>query len=135
MKCLILLLLTFTVKAQVISKPWIKATPPGFKMSAAYMNIKNNTDTAIYLENVETKIAEFPELHTHNQVNGVMKMRQVKKILIKPQQIVALKPKSFHIMLIQLTRSLKVDEKIKLKLIFSNGKKVNVIAPVKKIIK
>ncbi len=133
MKYIFLLFISFQIKAQVITNPWIKAAPPGLKMSAAYMDIKNDTNKEIYLKAVKTTIAEYPELHTHAEVNGVMKMRQVKKIVIKPAETVSLKPKSFHVMLIHLTRNIKVSEKIKLDLIFSNDKKITVLAPVKKM--
>lgn len=133
MKIVFLLLMSLQISAQVVTNPWVKAAPPGLKMSAAYMDIKNDTKKDIYLKAVKTTIAEHPELHTHTEMNGVMKMRQVKNIVIKPSQTVSLKPKSFHIMLIQLTRNIKAGERIKLNLIFSNKKVITVLAPVKKI--
>jgi copper(I)-binding protein len=133
MKYLILFIVTLQVQAIEISKQWVKATPPAVKMSAAYMTIKNTSPKDVYLTHVITKIAEYPELHTHTEKDGVMRMRQVKKILVKANSITELKPKSFHVMLIQLTKKLKVNDKVKLELVFSDGAKKSILAPVKKM--
>ncbi len=133
MKYLLLSLMTLQLHAQEVTDSWIKAVPPGLKMSAAYMKITNSTSKDMYLTHVKTIIAEYPELHTHEEKNGIMKMRQVKKVLIKAKESTELKPKSFHVMLIQLTRKLKIGELIKLDLFFSNGAKRTVMAPVKKL--
>ena len=65
----------------------------------------------INLLKAESDISKVVELHTVNMENGVMKMRQVKSILIKANSSIELKPGSFHIMFIGLKSPLKKDEK------------------------
>lgn len=126
-------ILSLPLQAITITDPWIKAVPPNMKMSAAYMVIKNTGNKKISLVSVTSDIAEYNEIHTHYKKNDVMRMRQVKKIVIAANKSVSLKPKSFHIMLIQLKRKIHIGDKIKLELTFSNGAKIKVLAPVKKM--
>ena len=106
--------------------PWIKAVPKGQKISAGYVEIVNNTQKDISLIKVESDIAEYSELHTHFKKEGMMRMRQVKNIVIKSLQSQTLKPLSYHIMLIQLKRPLIKGESIPITLIFADQSKYKV---------
>ena len=61
-----------------------------------------------------------------------MKMRQVKGLLIKAHDTVILKPKSFHIMMIQLKEKIKIGQLMKMTLHFDHAGSIEVTAPVKK---
>jgi len=136
MKTLItLLFLTLSTQAfsQAISvkDAWIKEPFPGMKMTGAYMVIKNDTNKDTALNSVTGDDCEAYEIHTHSKVDGVMKMRQLPKLEIKAHSTVTLKPKSFHIMMIQLKHKLTKGEKRKLTLHFEGGKSIEVTAPVR----
>ncbi len=136
MKTLITLsffMLSLSAFSQVIERPWVKAPLPGMKMTGGYMVIKNDTDKDFTLEKVSGEDCEAYEIHTHSKVNGVMKMRQVKELVIKAHDSVTLKPKSFHVMMIQLTKKLSVGSHSKMTLHFSNGKEIEVSAPVRQM--
>lgn len=130
-------LLFVTISAQVFAQSisvkdaWIKEPFPGMKMTGAYMVIKNNSAKDTALTSVSGDDCEAYEIHTHSKVNGVMKMRQLQKLEIKAHSSVTLKPKSFHIMMIQLKYKLTKGEHRKLTLHFENGKKLEVNAPVR----
>ena len=121
-----------TSHAQSISKPWIKLPMPMMKMTGAYMVISNDSDKAMNLTAIEGEDCEAYEIHTHEKVDGVMKMRQLQKLEIPAHGSVTLKPKSYHVMMIQLNKKLTEGEKRKMTLIFDNGKKIEIEAPVKK---
>ncbi len=108
-----------------IENAMIKNIPPASSITAGYMLIKNETNKDINLLKAESDISKVVELHTVNMENGVMKMRQVKSILIKANSSIELKPGSFHIMFIGLKSPLKKDEKKKIRLVFDNGQKEN----------
>ena len=108
-----------------IENAMIKNIPPASSTTAGYMLIKNETNKDINLLKAESDISKVVELHTVNMENGVMKMRQVKSILIKANSSIELKPGSFHIMFIGLKSPLKKDEKKKIRLVFDNGQKEN----------
>ena len=126
-------IINLSVFSQVIESPWVKAPLPGMKMTGGYMIIKNDTAKDLTLKKVTGEDCEAYEIHTHNKVNGVMKMRQVKELVIKAHDSVTLKPKSFHIMMIQLTKKLSVGSHTKMTLHFSNGREIQVSAPVRQM--
>jgi|JI9StandDraft_2_1071091.scaffolds.fasta_scaffold290634_2 copper(I)-binding protein len=116
-----------------IENAMIKNIPPASSTTAGYMLIKNETNKDINLLKAESDISKVVELHTVNMENGVMKMRQVKSILIKANSSIELKPGSFHIMFIGLKSPLKKDEKKKIRLVFDNGQKENLEMQVQDI--
>lgn len=118
--------------AQEIKNPWLKKPMPGLKMTAAYMTIANNTEKELVLEKVSGPDAKFYEIHTHSKINGVMKMRKIKKLTIPVGQEVVLKPMSYHIMLLQMPKAPFKKESSQLTLHFSDGSKKIVQLPVKK---
>ena len=71
------------------------------------------------------------ELHTHVNEDGVMKMRKVDKIAIPAGQTVALKPGGLHVMLIGLKEKLEPGKEVHMNLIFDNGGKEHIMAPVR----
>lgn len=123
------LLFSFFTNAQEVKNPWIKK--PLINMSAAYMEIHNPSDKEISLVKIEGPDAQYYEIHTHTKVDGVMKMRQLKKLPIKAKSSVTLKPKGHHIMLLEIPRE-KINELSgNLTLHFDNGKSIKVVAPIK----
>ena len=134
MKLFFLLFFT-TLQAQTIKieKAWVKAVPPMLKMSAAYMTIKNTGPKSIKLLSGKSSVADYVEIHTHRKVKGVMKMRQIDHVVIDAGKSAILKPKSDHLMLIQLQRQLKVGDIVDMSLKFSSGEVISLKIPVRKL--
>ena len=130
------LLLSFSVFANEstvsVSNAWIKAVPPVAKMSAAFMDLKNNADKDRTLVDVKANFSKGVELHTNKKVDVVMKMRPLKKLSLPAGESVSLKPGGHHIMFIGLKNKLKKGEKKELELIFQNGENLKVKLPVKR---
>ncbi len=122
-------LFLFPTWAQVVSNPWIRK--PIFNMSAAFMEIENPTNKEVRLIKVEGPDAKYYEIHTHEKVDGVMKMRQIKKLSIPPKSKVILKPKSYHIMILEIDKKKIKNMEGILNLHFSNGEMVKIKAPIK----
>lgn len=127
------------VSSQLFAAPltveniYIRATPPHSKNSAAFMVIKNSDKKEIKLIAADSNIADRVELHEHVMDNGLMKMRQVKDIIIKPESSVKLQPGGYHVMFLNLKQPLKEGESVKLSLSFDNGQQLTFDAPIKKI--
>lgn len=126
MKRLITLVTALTLSASAlaevnIDQPYARAVPPGQPNSAAFMTLKNNSDTEVSLVSASSSISNVAELHTHTNENGVMKMRQIAEINLKANQQVELKPGGLHIMLIGLKQNLVKGETVDLTLTFSDG--------------
>ncbi|WP_457626491.1 copper chaperone PCu(A)C [Persephonella sp.] len=136
MKKILFFLLTgflFNVFAQeiVIKNPWVRAVPPTAKNSALFMIIQNNSDKTDVLKTVKSDVCKMVMIHRTVKQGDIMKMVHVHELQIPPRSKVALKPGSYHIMLMGLKRPLKVGEILEFKLIFKNAGEITVKAPVK----
>lgn len=110
--------------------PYVRMVPPGARTTAAFMTLKNMGNYDVQLVRAESAVAKTVELHTHIHDNGMAKMRQVAEIAVKPRGETALKPGSYHIMLIGPTGVLKEGEKVAITLHFSDGSSKAVEAQV-----
>lgn len=122
-----------TKKGIIIENARIKNIPPTSSITAGYMLIRNKTNKDINLIKVESDISRLVEMHSVNIENGIMKMRQVKSILIKANRTTELKSGDFHIMFINLRSPLKKGDKKKIQLYFDNGIKENLEMQVEDI--
>lgn len=95
-------------------------------VSAAYMVIENRTGKADRLMSVSSSVADVTEVHETKQMgNGMMGMQPVQGGLEIPANgSVALKPGSYHIMMMKLRQDLTPGQIIKLTLTFQSGKEV-----------
>jgi periplasmic copper chaperone A len=103
-----------------VSNSWVRATVPGQHVAGAYMDIAAKVRTALVA--VESPVAGKAELHTMTMDGGVMKMRPLEKLELPANKTVNLKPGSYHVMLIDIKRVLKVGERVPLTLTFQDQK-------------
>ena len=115
----------------MVHNPWVRAVPPVSETSAAYMMLMNHGDKDDQLLSVKSSVAKVVEIHNVKKENGVMKMFPVKFVEIPAGKTQELKPGSYHLMLMKLTKTLKVGQEIEFMLHFKHSGIVKVIAPVK----
>lgn len=113
-----------------VDKAWIRATAPLQTVSGAFMTLVNNSATAYSLVSVSFAGAGAVEIHETSMVDGKMRMRQVDQIEIPSNGSAALKPGSYHIMLIGLERAMEPGARETLALTFSDGSQKTVEAVV-----
>ena len=118
-------------KKIMIHNPWVRAVPPVSETSAAYMMLMNHGDKDDQLLSVKSSIAKVVEIHNVKKENGMMKMYPVKFVEIPAGKTQELKPGGYHLMLMNLSKTLKVGEEIEFMLHFKHSGMVKVIAPVK----
>lgn len=116
-----------------ITDPYVRAVPPGTPNSAAFMVIRNGSDSDTALVSAESNASKVVELHTHVMDEGMMKMRQVAQIDLPAGQDVALEPGGLHIMLIGLNSDLTPGQKVDLTLKFADGSSQAISAPIKSL--
>ena len=116
-----------------IENPFARASVPGMGMSAIFMTLKNTGQQEHLLVEAQSGVSANTELHGHVMDKGMMRMRQMAHIHIKPGQDKLLKPGGLHIMLIGLTTTLIEGREIKLKLTFDDGSEQTLTVPVKSI--
>ena len=117
----------------VVANPWVRGTVAGQKTSGAFMELRSATDTA--LVGVASPVARFVEVHEMKMEGGVMRMNAVNKLALPAGKAVELKPGGYHVMLMDLTQTLKEGDTVPVTLTFEDkaGKKqtVEVKAPVR----
>ena len=117
----------YKVGALVIDHPWTRATPKNAPVAGGYMKITNNGSAPDRLVGGSTDAAKRFEIHEMKMDGGVMKMRELKDGLeIPPGATVELKPDSYHIMMLSLSRPLAKGERIKGSLVFEKAGKADV---------
>jgi copper(I)-binding protein len=110
--------------------PEVRSTPPGQKITGAFMTLKNTSATDIKLVAAQAEIANVTEIHESGMKDGVMYMNKVENISVPANGSVELKPGGFHIMLIDLKNPLTSGEKANLTLTFSDNSQKTVEAAV-----
>jgi len=120
----------YKLKDLVIDHPYARATPPGAKAGGAFLTVENKGSAPDTLVDASTPAAKFVEIHEMSMDAGVMKMRAIRGIEIKPGTKAELKPGGFHIMLLDLKQPLKVGDKIPMTLVFEKAGKVEVSVAV-----
>jgi copper(I)-binding protein len=118
-------------EGMLVHEAWVRAVPPTSKMSAAYMMLHNNTADDDHLVSAESNIAKAVELHNVRKKEDMMEMYQVKSIGIPAGGSQALKPGSYHVMLIGLKKPLKAGDEVELTLNFMHAGAITIKAPVK----
>ncbi len=93
----------------------------GNSTSAAYMTIRNTGKVDDKLIGASSDFAEFVELHTTEERNGVMMMAPVKFVKIPARGEAVLKPGGLHVMFIKIKHGLNAGDKIKLTLQFETS--------------
>jgi hypothetical protein len=111
----------YQVKFLRVGNPFTRATPPGAMVAGAFMSIQNQGKEADRLVSASSPVAGVVEIHEMTMDGGLMKMRAVNGIDLKPGATVELRPGGYHIMLEDLKRPLKDGEQIPLTLTFEKG--------------
>lgn len=114
-----------------VSDPWIRPSAKGAN-SAFFFQVENKGDKADTLIAVKYANSEIVELHeTYKKENDMMGMRAVKFVAIPAKSSVMFKPRDLHIMLIGLTKDVKIGESYDLKLVFKKAGEVKTTAVVR----
>ncbi len=119
--------------AVTVSDPYVRAMPPGQPNSLAFMGLTNGSDQDFTLVGAEGTVSKVLELHTHIMSDGMMQMKKIDKIDLPAGKTVMLETGGLHVMLIGLNQDLKPGDSVSLTLVFNDGSKKQLEAPVRKI--
>lgn len=103
----------------------------GGAMGAMYMTIRNPTGSPDRLIKAQSDVSKVVELHNVAMKDGVMSMYPVEAIEVPANGEAVLKPGSFHVMLIGLTRDLVAGETMTVTLTFEQAGDVTVQTPIR----
>lgn len=113
-----------------VEHAWARPTPGGASVGAAYLEIFGDEKTADRLVGISSPAASRAEIHTHQEVDGVMKMRRLDSLEIAPGSSHLLEPGGDHIMLFDLKAPLQQGTDLELTLTFEKAGDVKVLAKV-----
>ena len=113
-----------------VEHAWSRAAAAG-RVGVLYLTV-TDTGAADRLVGVDTEIADKAELHESLSENGVMKMRPVQSVPVKPGEPTVLKPGGYHVMLMGLRRELRDGDSFPVTLHFASGGAVTTTANVSK---
>ena len=117
----------YKIGTLVIDHPWSRATPRGAAVAGGYLKITNTGTTPDRLTGGTTEAARRFEIHEMSMADGVMRMRELKDGLeIPPGATVELKPGSYHVMMMDLSKPLAKGERVKASLTFEKAGKVDI---------
>ncbi|HKU46131.1 MAG TPA: copper chaperone PCu(A)C [Burkholderiales bacterium] len=109
-----------------IRHPWSRATAPGAKVAAGYMELRNSGAQPDRLLSVETPVAKRVEMHITRRDGEVMRMRQVQSFEVPARERYEMRPGGSHLMLVDIVRPLKKGERFPMKLRFEKAGEMEV---------
>ena len=111
-----------------LEKPWVRRAPampdakPGAESDAGgYVTILNRGPAPDALVGASADVAARVELHETRNMSGMMMMEPVAQVEVAPGARVELRPGSYHLMLIGLTRALTPGQTVDLTLRFERA--------------
>lgn len=117
-----------------IEAPWVRQPPPSAQVAAGYMRIENPGADADRLLAVETGDAARVEIHEMEEVDGIMRMREVQGGLEVPASgHVELVPGGYHLMLMEPREGLAAGQQLEATLVFEQAGEVPVVFDVRPV--
>ncbi len=115
---------TVGVGALSIAGATIPEAPGG--NGAAYLTITNDGRESDWVTKASSDVSAAVEFHTMEMVDGTMQMRPMGDVVIPPGASMTFQPGGDHLMLIGLTRPLRVGDVVTLKLTFDRHGEITV---------
>jgi copper(I)-binding protein len=120
-----------------VEGPWVRTTT-GAKdttMTAAFLTVVNPGDADVRLMGADCADAGMVQLHEMVEQDGTKVMQEATDGVVVPAgSHLHLTPGGYHIMLMQLKRAFAVGDQVALTLRFSDGRTLEVTAPVKEFV-
>lgn len=123
--------LTFATAAQAaaptlaVTDAWSRPAVAGTN-GVGYMTLTNAGKAADALVKVESPLAARVEMHSSSMAGGVMSMKMEPRVAAPAGGQAAFAPGAYHLMLIGLTRTTRVGDRIPATLTFASGTRLKV---------
>ncbi len=111
---------------------WVRALPPTQPTTAAYVSIENTSTSAVSITGARVENAGRVEIHTSEEVDGLVRMSQVSTLKLEPGATLELAPGGTHLMLFELASMPKPGDSRELCLELAGGESVCTTADVRK---
>ena len=114
-----------------IDDAWVAEAPPVAPVMGGYMKIENETDKPISITRASCPDFEIVEIHEMSMSGGMMKMREIEKLVVPANGKVELKPGGYHLMLIKPKKPFKKGDTLMVTLHTADGQSQAVKMEVK----
>ncbi len=115
-----------------VQQAWARASAGPATAGAAYVTL-TGAGQADDLVGASTPVAATAQVHETTNDNGVMKMRPIAAVPIRPHETVTLSPGGYHIMMLGLKQKLVAGESFPLTLTFNHNAPITVEVKVQAI--
>ena len=114
-----------------IDDAWVAEAPPVAPVMGGYMKIENETSKPVSITRASCPDFETVEIHEMSMSGGMMKMREIEKLVVPANGKVELKPGGYHLMLIKPKQPFKKGDSLTVTLHMADGKSQAVKMKVK----
>jgi copper(I)-binding protein len=111
-----------------VTHAWMRTTAPGQRVAGAYLEISSAAPSKLVA--ASSPVAGSVEIHSMRLENGIMTMRQLESLELPAKQTVKFEPGGLHIMLLDLKKSLKLGDKIPLRLTLQRADRSKTVVEV-----
>ena len=116
---------TATLAQVTVGEPWVRGTVESQMATGAFMRLTAATDARLL--GARSPVAGIVEIHEMALENNVMRMREISRLDLPAGRTVELRPGGYHVMLLDLKRTLKPGEEVPITLeIEQGGKRMSV---------
>lgn len=110
---------------------WIQTAPPGVKVMAAYLEVKNTGKQQQTLTGVSSPAFGKIEIHRSVIHGNMAHMEHQKELPLPPGASVLLQQGGLHLMLMGVKKPLATGDQVPMTFVFGNGEKISVSAIVR----
>jgi hypothetical protein len=97
---------------------WSRSTPPVAKVGVVYFTLKNDTKKSDRLLKLSTPVATKVEVHRTEELDGIVRMREVAVLHVDAGKTVEFQPGGMHVMLTGLQKPLVAGTTFELEMLF-----------------
>ena len=116
----------------VVHGAWVREAPPNAQTIAGYAIFKNNGAKSVELVSLNSPDFERVEFHVTTLEKGMMRMKHLESVLLKPGEQMEFEPGGRHLMLTGPKRRLRVGDIVSIKIGIVDGRVIEIEMPVKK---
>ena len=118
--------------ALLLEEGWIRAMPPGMKMTAGFGRLVNPSDQPLEIVAFSSPAFGGVSLHRSETLDGVSRMREVPSLRIEAGEVVELAPGGYHLMLMMPRESFQPDQPVTVVLTTADGEEYSFALPLER---
>jgi hypothetical protein len=110
-----------------VEDAWMRTNASGMA-TALFFTVNNSGDRPDTLYKVTSDISDEIEIHESYKKGDAMGMRAVDMVIINPNSTFQFKPRSFHVMILELKKDIRAGDKADFTLHFKKAGKIKITA-------